>query len=89
MMKVEGGVKRRGAILVECVHVGAALYEGLAQRVVAHVRRDVEHGLTITLDYFRTREQQEHALNILQFMCGIATLVNEYASYEDEYVLSE
>ena len=29
--------------------------------------RDVEHGLAITLDYFRTREQQEHALEILQF----------------------
>jgi len=29
--------------------------------------RDVEHGLAITLDYFRTREQQERALEILQF----------------------
>jgi len=29
--------------------------------------RDVEHGLRITLDYFRTREQQERALAILQF----------------------
>lgn len=29
--------------------------------------RDVEHGLAITLDYFRTREQQERALDILQF----------------------
>jgi len=29
--------------------------------------RDVEHGLRVTLDYFRTREQQERALQILQF----------------------
>ncbi len=29
--------------------------------------RDVEHALRITLDYFRTREQQERALEILQF----------------------
>ncbi len=29
--------------------------------------RDVEHGLAVTLDYFKTREQQERALEILQF----------------------
>ncbi len=29
--------------------------------------RDVEHGLRITLDYFRTWEQQERALEILRF----------------------
>jgi len=29
--------------------------------------REVEHGLAITLDYFKTREQQERALDILQF----------------------
>jgi pyrroloquinoline-quinone synthase len=29
--------------------------------------RDVEHGLAITLDYFKTRELQERALDILQF----------------------
>ena len=29
--------------------------------------RDVEHGLAVTLDYFKTREQQERALDILQF----------------------
>ena len=29
--------------------------------------RDVEHGLRITLGYFKTREQQERALEILQF----------------------
>jgi pyrroloquinoline-quinone synthase len=27
----------------------------------------VEHGLTVTLEYFKTREQQHRALDILQF----------------------
>lgn len=34
-------------------------------------RRDVQHGLDITLDHFRTREQQEHALGLLQFKLDI------------------
>lgn len=34
-------------------------------------RRDVEHGLRVTLDYFVTRRQQEHALDILQFKLDI------------------
>lgn len=34
---------------------------------LSEARRDVQHGLQITLDHFRTREQQEHALSILQF----------------------
>jgi pyrroloquinoline-quinone synthase len=34
---------------------------------LTQARRDVEHGLGITLDYFKTREQQERALDILQF----------------------
>ncbi|HEY7841519.1 MAG TPA: pyrroloquinoline quinone biosynthesis protein C, partial [Gammaproteobacteria bacterium] len=34
-------------------------------------RRDVEHGLAVTLDYFRTREQQERALGILQFKLDV------------------
>lgn len=38
---------------------------------LSEARRDVEHGLTITLNYFQTREQQEHALNILQFKLDI------------------
>lgn len=38
---------------------------------LSEARRDVEHGLAITLDYFRTREQQEHALQILQFKLDI------------------
>lgn len=38
---------------------------------LAEARRDVEHGLSVTLDYFRTREQQEHALGLLQFKLDI------------------
>lgn len=34
-------------------------------------RRDVEFGLKVTLDHFRTREQQEHALKLLQFKLDI------------------
>ncbi|MDB5784063.1 pyrroloquinoline-quinone synthase PqqC [Caballeronia mineralivorans] len=34
-------------------------------------RRDVEHGLEVTLDHFKTREQQERALDILQFKLNI------------------
>lgn len=38
---------------------------------LSEARRDVEHGLKITLDHFVTREQQERALNILQFKLDI------------------
>jgi pyrroloquinoline-quinone synthase len=38
---------------------------------VTQARRDVEHGLRVTLDYFRTREQQERALEILQFKLDV------------------
>lgn len=34
-------------------------------------QRDVEHGLAVTLDYFKTRQQQERALDILQFKLDI------------------
>jgi len=34
-------------------------------------RRDVEHGLGVTLDYFRTRAEQERALQILQFKLDV------------------
>jgi pyrroloquinoline-quinone synthase len=34
---------------------------------VTQASRDVEHGLAITLQHFKTREQQERALEILQF----------------------
>jgi pyrroloquinoline-quinone synthase len=38
---------------------------------ISLAQRDVEHGLAVTLDYFRTREQQERALEILQFKLDI------------------
>ncbi len=38
---------------------------------ISLAQRDVEHGLAVTLDYFRTREQQERALDILQFKLDI------------------
>ena len=34
-------------------------------------RRDVAHGLSLTLDHFRTRAQQERALDILQFKLDV------------------
>jgi len=34
-------------------------------------RRDVQHGLQITLEHFETRRQQERALNILQFKLDV------------------
>ncbi|WP_394392819.1 pyrroloquinoline-quinone synthase PqqC [Shewanella woodyi] len=47
--------------------------EGLSyfQMRLSQARRDVNHGLAITLAHFTTREQQEHALNILQFKLDI------------------
>ena len=38
---------------------------------LSEARRDVEHGLQITLDHFTTRAQQEHALSILQFKLDV------------------
>jgi len=47
--------------------------EGLAyfRSRVTQAGRDVEHGLAITLQHFKTREQQERALDILQFKLDI------------------
>ncbi len=44
---------------------------GYFRKRLTEARRDVEHGLAITLDYFKTYEQQQHALNILQFKLDI------------------
>lgn len=41
------------------------------QTRLTEARRDVQHGLNITLDHFTNREQQEHALQILQFKLDI------------------
>lgn len=45
-------------------------YEYFRKRV-REARVDVKHGLEITLDHFRTREQQERALKILQLKLDI------------------
>jgi pyrroloquinoline quinone (PQQ) biosynthesis protein C len=34
---------------------------------LSEARRDVEHGLEITLDYYKTRKEQERMLEILKF----------------------
>ena len=41
------------------------------QMRLSQARRDVNHGLQITLDHFTERAQQESALNILQFKLDI------------------
>lgn len=38
---------------------------------LSEARRDVEHGLAITLDYYRTRSQQERMLQVLQFKLDV------------------
>ena len=38
---------------------------------LAEARRDVVHGLTVTLDYYRTRQQQEMMLEVLQFKLDV------------------
>jgi len=38
---------------------------------LTEARRDVQHGLDITLDYYKTREDQERMLGILQFKLDI------------------
>lgn len=47
--------------------------EGLAyfRKRVSQANRDVEHGLAITLEHFKTRAEQEKALEILQFKLDI------------------
>ena len=39
--------------------------------------RDVEQGLGVTLDHFRTRAQQERALEVLQFKLDILWAMND------------
>lgn len=44
---------------------------------VSQARRDVEQGLAITLDHFRTRAQQDRALEVLQFKLDILWTMND------------
>jgi pyrroloquinoline-quinone synthase len=50
--------------------IDAEGYQYFRKRL-SEARRDVQHGLNITLDYFKTREQQEHALDTLQFKLDV------------------
>ena len=47
--------------------------EGLAyfRKRLSQAPRDVIHGMAITLDYYKTRQQQDRALEILQFKLDI------------------
>jgi pyrroloquinoline-quinone synthase len=53
--------------------------EGLAyfRTRVPLALRDVEHGLEVTLEYFTTREQQERALDILQFKLDVLWQISD------------
>jgi pyrroloquinoline-quinone synthase len=44
---------------------------------VSLARRDVEFGLAVTLARFKTREQQERALQILQFKLDVLWQMND------------
>ncbi len=44
---------------------------------VTQARRDVEHGLQITLDHFASREQQMRALDILNFKLDVLWQMND------------
>jgi pyrroloquinoline-quinone synthase len=44
---------------------------GYFRQRLSEARRDVVNGLEITLDSFKTREEQEHGLNILQFKLDV------------------
>jgi len=47
------------------------------QSRVSLARRDVEHGLAVTLDHFRTRPEQERALAILTFKLDVLWAMND------------
>jgi pyrroloquinoline-quinone synthase len=47
------------------------------QSRVSLARRDVEFGLAVTLERFKTREQQERALEILQFKLDVLWQMND------------
>jgi pyrroloquinoline-quinone synthase len=53
--------------------------EGLQyfRKRLTEARRDVDHGLRVTLDYFRTPAQQERALEILKLKLDILWAMND------------
>jgi pyrroloquinoline-quinone synthase len=47
------------------------------QSRTSQARRDVDHGLAVTLEWFDTRAAQEHALDILQFKLDVLWQMND------------
>ncbi len=62
--------------------------QGLAyfRNRLGQARRDVEHGLEITLDWYKTRQQQERMLDILKFKLNILWTMADamYLAYINE-----
>jgi pyrroloquinoline-quinone synthase len=60
-------------------HYGWIEAEGLSyfRNRLSQARRDVEQGLSITLDHFTTRPLQERALEVLQFKLDILWAMND------------
>jgi pyrroloquinoline-quinone synthase len=60
-------------------HYGWIEAEGLSyfRNRLGQARRDVEQGLSITLDHFTTRPLQERALEVLQFKLDILWAMND------------
>ena len=52
---------------------------------LTEARRDVEHGLELTLDWYKTREQQERMLEILKFKLDVLWTMADamYLAYVD------
>lgn len=50
---------------------------GYFRNRVSQARRDVDHGLRVTLDHFATRAQQQRALEILRFKLDILWQMND------------
>ena len=44
---------------------------------LTQARRDVEHALSVTVDYFKTRAEQERALGILKFKLDVLWAMND------------
>jgi pyrroloquinoline-quinone synthase len=53
---------------------------------LTEARRDVEHGLELTLDWYKTREQQERMLQILKFKLDVLWSMADaiYLAYVNE-----
>ncbi|MDO9520804.1 MAG: pyrroloquinoline-quinone synthase PqqC [Pseudohongiella sp.] len=50
--------------------IDASGYQYFRKRL-SEARRDVDHGLRVTLEHFKTRTEQERALDILQFKLNV------------------